>query len=161
MDTITTAAKPAPPASAEKAAAGAAPIDKYEQAKIEAKWQKKWEKVQLYRSVIDPDRQKFYALTMLPYPSGNLHIGHWYAMTPSDARAPNRAEPPKCDQDNHGGNETRKRQNDQGDRLGRSEDGRCNQRHHRRRNECFPYRCAHNVMWLAAAQRCTSLAPRQ
>ncbi len=24
---------------------------------------------------------------MLPYPSGNLHIGHWYAMTPSDARA--------------------------------------------------------------------------
>ncbi len=24
---------------------------------------------------------------MLPYPSGDLHIGHWYAMTPSDARA--------------------------------------------------------------------------
>ena len=32
-------------------------------------------------------RKKFYALTMLPYPSGDLHIGHWYAMTPSDARA--------------------------------------------------------------------------
>ena len=30
---------------------------------------------------------KYYALTMLPYPSGDLHIGHWYAMTPSDARA--------------------------------------------------------------------------
>ena len=26
-------------------------------------------------------------MTMLPYPSGDLHIGHWYAMTPSDARA--------------------------------------------------------------------------
>jgi leucyl-tRNA synthetase len=26
-------------------------------------------------------------LTMLPYPSGDLHIGHWYAMAPSDARA--------------------------------------------------------------------------
>ena len=24
---------------------------------------------------------------MLPYPSGDLHIGHWFAMTPSDARA--------------------------------------------------------------------------
>ena len=24
---------------------------------------------------------------MLPYPSGDLHIGHWYPMTPSDARA--------------------------------------------------------------------------
>ena len=24
---------------------------------------------------------------MLPYPSGDLHIGHWYAMTPSDAAA--------------------------------------------------------------------------
>jgi leucyl-tRNA synthetase len=30
---------------------------------------------------------KHYALTMLPYPSGDLHIGHWYAMAPSDARA--------------------------------------------------------------------------
>ena len=37
--------------------------------------------------MIDPSRQKYYALTMLPYPSGDLHIGHWYAMTPSDARA--------------------------------------------------------------------------
>ena len=30
---------------------------------------------------------KYYFLTMLPYPSGDLHIGHWYAMAPSDARA--------------------------------------------------------------------------
>jgi leucyl-tRNA synthetase len=54
---------------------------------IEKKWQDKWEADQLYRSVIDHSRQKYYALTMLPYPSGDLHIGHWYAMTPSDARA--------------------------------------------------------------------------
>ncbi len=54
---------------------------------IERKWQEKWEADQLYRSVIDNSRPKFYALTMLPYPSGDLHIGHWYAMTPSDARA--------------------------------------------------------------------------
>jgi leucyl-tRNA synthetase len=37
--------------------------------------------------VIDNSKPKHYALTMLPYPSGDLHIGHWYAMTPSDARA--------------------------------------------------------------------------
>ncbi|MEW5939278.1 MAG: leucine--tRNA ligase [Chloroflexota bacterium] len=54
---------------------------------IEKKWQAKWEADQLYRSVIDESRPKHYALTMLPYPSGDLHIGHWYAMTPSDARA--------------------------------------------------------------------------
>jgi leucyl-tRNA synthetase len=54
---------------------------------IEKKWQDKWEADQLYRSVIDLSKPKHYALTMLPYPSGDLHIGHWYAMTPSDARA--------------------------------------------------------------------------
>ncbi len=54
---------------------------------IEQKWQEKWEADKLYRSVIDERKPKHYALTMLPYPSGDLHIGHWYAMTPSDARA--------------------------------------------------------------------------
>jgi leucyl-tRNA synthetase len=54
---------------------------------FEPKWQAKWEADNLYRSVIDESRPKHYALTMLPYPSGDLHIGHWYAMTPSDARA--------------------------------------------------------------------------
>ncbi|MGD0709231.1 MAG: class I tRNA ligase family protein, partial [Anaerolineaceae bacterium] len=59
----------------------------YNPAEIEARWQKKWEADGLYHSDVDPKRQKFYALTMLPYPSGDLHIGHWYAMVPSDARA--------------------------------------------------------------------------
>ncbi|HAV75846.1 MAG TPA: leucine--tRNA ligase [Anaerolineae bacterium] len=54
---------------------------------FEKKWQVKWEADRLYRSVIDESKPKHYALTMLPYPSGDLHIGHWYAMTPSDARA--------------------------------------------------------------------------
>jgi leucyl-tRNA synthetase len=54
---------------------------------MEPRWQKKWEADKLYRSVIDESKPKHYALTMLPYPSGDLHIGHWYAMTPSDARA--------------------------------------------------------------------------
>ncbi|OQY20841.1 MAG: leucine--tRNA ligase [Anaerolineaceae bacterium 4572_32.1] len=54
---------------------------------IEPKWQKRWEQDGLYRAVIDHTKPKHYALTMLPYPSGNLHIGHWYAMAPSDVRA--------------------------------------------------------------------------
>ena len=61
--------------------------DRYIPQEIEPKWQKKWEEDKLYRSVIDESKPKHYALTMLPYPSGDLHIGHWYAMAPSDARA--------------------------------------------------------------------------
>jgi leucyl-tRNA synthetase len=59
----------------------------YRHTVIEPKWQKRWEADGLYHADIDPSRKKHYALTMLPYPSGDLHIGHWYAMTPSDARA--------------------------------------------------------------------------
>ncbi len=59
----------------------------YQPQVLEKKWQAKWDADQLYRSVIDNSKPKHYALTMLPYPSGDLHIGHWYAMTPSDARA--------------------------------------------------------------------------
>jgi len=62
-------------------------IPMYKHEDIEPKWQKKWEADGLYHADIKSDEPKFYALTMLPYPSGDLHIGHWYAMTPSDARA--------------------------------------------------------------------------
>jgi leucyl-tRNA synthetase len=59
----------------------------YNPQEIEPKWQKKWDQDSLYHADIDHHRTKFYALTMLPYTSGDFHIGHWYAMTPSDARA--------------------------------------------------------------------------
>lgn len=59
----------------------------YIPSEIEPKWQAKWESDGLYHSDIDPKKPKHYALTMLPYPSGDLHIGHWYAMVPADARA--------------------------------------------------------------------------
>ncbi len=61
--------------------------DRYNPHAIEKKWQERWEADGLYRAVIDESKKKWYAVTMLPYPSGNLHIGHWYSMTPPDAHA--------------------------------------------------------------------------
>jgi leucyl-tRNA synthetase len=61
--------------------------ERYEPSDIESRWQSRWEQDELYKAVIDESREKFYFLTMLPYTSGDLHIGHWYAMAPSDARA--------------------------------------------------------------------------
>ena len=61
--------------------------EKYIPQEIESKWQAKWEADGIHRAIVDERKPKFYYLTMLPYPSGDLHIGHWYAMTPSDAQA--------------------------------------------------------------------------
>ncbi len=61
--------------------------ENYNPQEFEPKWQSKWEADGLYHADIDPKKPKYYTLTMLPYPSGDLHIGHWYAMTPADARA--------------------------------------------------------------------------
>ena len=62
-------------------------IDKYNAPEIEKKWQKKWADDKLYEVKEDSKRPKWYALTMFPYTSGDLHIGHWYAMAPSDVYA--------------------------------------------------------------------------
>ena len=62
-------------------------MSEYDFKQAEEKWQNRWVETDLYRSVIDKSRPKHYALTMLPYTSGDLHIGHWYAMAPSDVRA--------------------------------------------------------------------------
>lgn len=59
----------------------------YQHETIESKWAERWEQDGVYRSKVDWNKPKHYALTMLPYPSGDLHIGHWFAMTPSDTRA--------------------------------------------------------------------------
>jgi len=61
--------------------------DSYNHHHIERNWQERWDEQGLYKQKIDASQPKHYALTMLPYPSGDLHIGHWYAMVPSDARA--------------------------------------------------------------------------
>ena len=62
--------------------------DKYQPTVIEPKWQATWEADGLYKTdMTDESRPKHYFLTMYPYPSGNLHVGHWYAQTPADAAA--------------------------------------------------------------------------
>ena len=59
----------------------------FDPAAIDSKWQARWEQDGLHKVLDDDPRPKWYEMTMYPYPSGDLHIGHWYAMAPADAHA--------------------------------------------------------------------------
>ena len=54
---------------------------------IEKHWQDVWEREALYRANDDDPREKYYVLEMLPYPSGDLHVGHAKNYTLGDAFA--------------------------------------------------------------------------
>jgi len=63
-------------------------IERYDPTAIEPRWQQRWDELGLHETDLeDSDKPNYYLLTMYPYPSGDLHIGHWYIVTPSDALA--------------------------------------------------------------------------
>ncbi len=56
--------------------------------KIEKKWQAYWRENNIFKPCdYEPKKKKFYHLVMFPYPSGSLHIGHWYNFAPADSFA--------------------------------------------------------------------------
>ena len=60
----------------------------YDHRKIEKKWQQKWAKVKQYQTRDSvKGKRNFFLLTEFPYPSGNLHVGHWYAFSIPDILA--------------------------------------------------------------------------
>ena len=73
MTTETTDTRPRPPRA-----------ERFDPSSYESHWRERWERDELYRARDDDPRDRAYVLTMYPYPSGDLHIGHWYAATGPD-----------------------------------------------------------------------------
>jgi leucyl-tRNA synthetase len=60
---------------------------RYNPQEVEPRWQKIWRDSGIYKTDMARTADKYYTIPMLPYPSGDLHIGHWYNFGPADAVA--------------------------------------------------------------------------
>lgn len=59
--------------------------ERFDHKEIEAAQQKQWEEANLYvTDLSDTSKEPYYLLFEFPYPSGDLHIGHWYAFALTD-----------------------------------------------------------------------------
>ena len=58
--------------------------ERFDHGSFEQKWRDRWEADGLHHADDGDPKPKRYVLTMYPYPSGDLHIGHWYAATAPD-----------------------------------------------------------------------------
>src|SRR6266478_2465423 len=63
-------------------------MEQYNHKQIENKWREAWKKAGIHTAKDHAEGKKnFYLLTEFPYPSGNLHVGHWYAFALPDILA--------------------------------------------------------------------------
>lgn len=57
----------------------------YNHKMIDKKWQEYWDKNQTFKTMLDTNKPKYYAMDMFPYPSGaGLHVGHPEGYTATD-----------------------------------------------------------------------------
>ena len=62
--------------------------ERYDAQRVETKWSERWQQdPSLYAAELDSNKQKYYVLEMLPYPSGVLHMGHVRNYSIGDALA--------------------------------------------------------------------------